>query len=114
MLTVYGIPNCDTVKKARMWLHASGIEYRFHDYKKSGVEAANLSRWIEAAGLDRILNRSGATFRKLPPGDRGTLDTEKAMALMVANPSMIRRPIVEDDGLLLVGFDPGIWADAFG
>ncbi|MBD3734766.1 MAG: arsenate reductase, partial [Sphingopyxis sp.] len=86
----YGIPNCDTVKKARVWLDAKGIAYTFHDYKKEGADPEKLAAWIDAAGLDKVLNRAGTTFRKLPDADKADLDAEKAIALMVANPSMIK------------------------
>lgn len=112
--TVYGIPNCDTVKKARVWLDARGIAYAFHDYKKLGADPARLSGWIAAAGLDSVLNRSGTTFRKLPDADKAGVDTAKAVALMVAQPSLIRRPIVEYPGGLLIGFREAVWVDALG
>ncbi|AXB75574.1 arsenate reductase [Novosphingobium sp. P6W] len=110
----YGIPNCDTVKKARTWLDAKGIAFTFHDYKKEGVDAENLAAWIDAAGLDKVLNRAGTTFRKLPDADKADLDPAKAIALMVANPSMIKRPVVTHPGGILVGFKEPEWAAAFG
>ncbi len=109
---LYGIPNCDTVKKARIWLDAQGIAYAFHDYKKAGADPVRLASWIAAAGLDRVLNRSGTTFRKLPPPQREGLDSAGAIALMVAQPSCIKRPIVEHPGGLLVGFTAAEWAEA--
>ncbi|MFT4057642.1 MAG: arsenate reductase [Novosphingobium sp.] len=109
----YGIPNCDTVKKARVWLDAKGIAYTFHDYKKEGADAGKLAEWIDAAGLDKVLNRAGTTFRKLPEADKADLDAGKAIALMVANPSMIKRPVVEHPGGVLVGFKEPEWAAAF-
>lgn len=111
--TLYGIPNCDSVKKARAWLDARGVAYVFRDYKKAGVDAAQVARWVELAGLDKVLNRAGTTFRKLPDADKTDLDVAKAVALMVANPSTIKRPIVEHPGGLLVGFKPDAWAAAF-
>ena len=108
-LTLYGIPNCDTVKKARTWLDRRGIAYTFHDYKKAGAEAAKLAAWCEAAGWDKVLNRAGTTFKKLPDADKADLDQAKAMALMTANPSCIKRPIVEHPGGLLVGFSEAEW-----
>lgn len=111
---VYGIPNCDTVKKARVWLDAQGIAYVFHDYKKEGADAGKLAAWIDAAGLDKVLNRAGTTFRKLPDADKADLDTAKAVALMVANPSTIKRPVVEHPGGVLVGFKEPEWAAALG
>lgn len=118
-ITLYGIPNCDTVKKARVWLDARGIAHAFHDYKKLGADPARLAGWIEAAGLDTVLNRSGTTFRKLSDAekaglDRAGLDVARAVALMVAQPSLIRRPIVEYPGGLLVGFREPAWVDVFG
>lgn len=114
MMTLYGIPNCDTVKKARTWLEARGIAYAFHDYKKAGADAGQVAHWVEAAGLDRVLNRAGTTFRKLPEADKAGIDAAKAVALMVAQPSLIKRPIVEYSGGLLVGFKEAQWAEALG
>lgn len=111
-VTVYGIPGCDTVKKARNWLDANGVAYVFHDYKKAGIEPERLTAWIAAAGLDKVLNRAGTTFRKLPEAERATLDEAGAVDLMVAQPSCIKRPIVEHAGGLLVGFKPPEWEDA--
>ena len=113
MVTVYGIPNCDTVKKARAWLAARGVNYTFHDYKKAGIDADRLTGWIDAVGLDVVLNRAGTTFRKLPEAERADLDAARAVALMVANPSCIKRPIVEYPGGLLVGFREPAWDAAF-
>ncbi|RHW18093.1 arsenate reductase [Sphingomonas gilva] len=110
--TLYGIPNCDTVKKARAWLDGRGRGHAFHDYKKAGVDAARLRRWIDVVGWEALLNRAGTTFRKLPDADKAGLDAGKAVALMLAQPSMIKRPVVEHDGQLLVGFKPDQWADA--
>ena len=113
-ITLYGIPNCDTVKKARGWLDGRGIAYAFHDYKKAGADAAQVGRWVAAAGLDKVLNRAGTTFRKLPEESREGLDEGRAVALMVANPSCIKRPVVEHPGGLLVGFKPDEWAAVLG
>ena len=112
-VTLYGIPNCDTVKKARDWLAGKGIAYAFHDYKKAGADPARIAGWIEVAGLDKVLNRAGTTFRKLPESEREGLDSARAVALMAANPSCIKRPIVEHPGGLLVGFKPDEWQAAF-
>lgn len=109
---VYGIPNCDTVKKARTWLDANGIAYAFHDYKKEGADPARLAKWAEAVGWEPLLNRAGTTFRKLDEADRADIDAAKALALMEAQPSLIKRPVVEYRGGLLVGFKPEIWAAA--
>ena len=108
-ITLYGIPNCDTVKKARSWLDAAGIAYAFHDYKKAGADTRKLAAWCDVAGWDRVLNRAGTTFRKLPEADKADLDLTRAVALMVANPSCIKRPIVEHPGGLLVGFKSDEW-----
>jgi arsenate reductase (glutaredoxin) len=111
-VTLYGIANCDTVKKSRAWLDAEGIAYAFHDYKKQGADPAKIARWVEARGWETVLNRSGTTFRKLPDADKTGLDAARAVALMAANPSAIRRPVVEHAGGLLVGFKPEEWAAA--
>jgi len=112
-VTVYGIPNCDTVKKARTWLDAQGIAYDFHDYKKQGADPDRLQAWIEAKGWETILNRAGTTFRKLDDAQKAGLDADKAIALMVSQPSMIKRPVVEYPGGLLVGFKEAEWSGAF-
>lgn len=112
LLTVYGIKNCDTVKKARAWLADAGIASDFHDYKASGIDAARLSRWVAEHGWETVLNRAGTTFRALPEADKHTLDVEKAIALMLAQPSMIKRPVLEGEGKLLIGFKPEAWAAA--
>lgn len=113
-VTLYGIPNCDTVKKARDWLDAHHIAYVFHDYKKLGADPAKLAAWAEAAGWEKVLNRSGTTFRKLSDADKTGLDAAKAVAVMTANPSCIKRPVVEHPGGLLVGFAPADWEGALG
>lgn len=110
----YGIPNCDTVKRARAWLAASGLAYRFHDYKKDGADPVKLTCWADAAGWETLLNTRGTTFRKLPEADRASIDRNKALALMEAHPSLIKRPVVEHPGGLLVGFDADRWAQALG
>src|SRR5690606_13942574 len=102
-VTIYGIKNCDTMKKARRWLDEHGVEHAFHDYKKDGIDAARLARWSDAAGWERLLNRAGTTFRKLPDTDKHALDERKAVELMLAQPSMIKRPVVEADSRVLVG-----------
>ncbi|EGD60066.1 hypothetical protein Y88_1940 [Novosphingobium nitrogenifigens DSM 19370] len=111
-ITLYGIPNCDTVKKARTWLETRGIAYAFHDYKKAGAKPEQLARWVEVAGLDKVLNRAGTTFRKLDPADKTGIDDAKGVMLMAAQPSLIKRPIVEYPGGLLVGFRDAEWAAA--
>ncbi|MEZ5613607.1 MAG: arsenate reductase [Rhodocyclaceae bacterium] len=109
MTTIYGIRNCDTMKKAFAWLDAHGVAYAFHDYKKLGADAALLKKWAARAGWESLINTRGPSFRKLPPEKRENLTAQKAFALMLENPSMIRRPIVEAGSALLIGFD----ADAF-
>jgi Spx/MgsR family transcriptional regulator len=110
----YGISNCDTVKRARAWLEANGIAYTFHDYKKEGADPAKLRAWIAAKGWETVLNRRGTAFRKLDPAQTADLDADKAVTVMVANPSTIKRPVVEHPGGLLVGFDPAEWETKVG
>ncbi len=107
MLTVYGIPNCDTVKKARTWLAAQGLEFQFHDYKKQGVPADRLDAWIKSVGWEVLVNRQGTTWRKLDDAIKaGVNDADSAKALMLANASVIKRPVIEQDGQVkVVGFD---------
>ncbi len=113
-ITLYGIPNCDTVRKARAWLDAQGIAYDFHDYKKAGVTAAKVKAWCKVLGWETVLNRAGTTFRKLPDAAKADLDQGKAIALMIEQPSMIKRPVVEYAGGLLIGFKQAAWETAFG
>lgn len=113
MVTMYGIPNCDTVKKARVWLEAKGVDYAFHDYKKAGIDRARLEAWVKELGWETVLNRAGTTFRKLPEADKANLDAAKAIDLMLAQPSMIKRPIVDLGGRRIAGFKPDIYAAAF-
>ncbi|MEQ1580554.1 MAG: ArsC family reductase [Steroidobacteraceae bacterium] len=101
---VYGIKSCDTMKKARTWLDANGVVYDFHDYKVAGVDADDLKRWVKALGWEVLLNRAGTTFRKLPDADKEGLTEAKAIKLMLAQPSMIKRPVLEKGKTLLVGF----------
>jgi arsenate reductase (glutaredoxin) len=108
-VTLFGIPNCDTVKKARVYLDGRGVAYQFHDYKKAGVEEADLKRWAKQVGWEVLLNKAGTTFKKLPDADKAGIDEAKAIALMLANPSMIKRPVVEGGNTLLVGFKPEIY-----
>ena len=112
-VTVYGIPNCDSVRKARAWLSAHGVENRFHDYKKLGIDRVRLARWADAAGWEALLNRSGTTFRGLPEQDRADIGREGALALMAAHPSLIKRPVVAHRDGLLVGFKPETYQRAF-
>lgn len=108
--SLYGIPNCDTMKKARAWLESQGIEYRFHDYKKDGIDAARLSAWSKVVGWETLLNRAGTTFRRLPDEAKRNLDERKALKLMLEQPSMIKRPVFEQGKTLLVGFSPEKYA----
>lgn len=109
-ISFFGIPNCDTVKKARAWLDANAIAYEFHDYKKEGADAARLARWAGLVGWEKLLNRAGTSFRKLDVADKADIDEEKALRLMVASPSLIKRPVVELPGGILVGFKAEDWA----
>jgi len=111
-ITLYGITNCDTVKKARAWLAGQDVAYDFHDFKKAGVPAAGLDRWLRAAGWEKLLNRQGTTWRKLDSNAQLQAGNESgARALMLSQPSVIKRPVVEwGDGQVTVGFDPGAWA----
>jgi Spx/MgsR family transcriptional regulator len=111
--TIYGIKNCDTMKKARTWLEGHGVAYDFHDYKAVGIDRAHLERWIDEAGWETVLNRAGTTFRKLPDAAREGLNREKAIALMLDQPSMIKRPVLEADDKLLIGFKPEIYERTF-
>ncbi len=112
-VTIYGIKNCDTMKKARAWLDKHGVAYDFHDYKSAGIEPERLQRWSKKVGWETLLNRAGTTFRKLPEKDKQALDARKAMALMLAQPSMIKRPVLDlGGGKLLVGFKPEAYSEA--
>jgi len=113
-IRMYGIRNCDTVKKARAWLDARGLAYDFHDYKTAGIEEARLRGWAAELGWEKLLNRSGTTFRALPESDKAGIDKDKAIALMLAQPSMIRRPVADLGDRRLVGFDAAAWAAALG
>ena len=112
-IRLYGIKNCDTMKKARAWLDTRGVAYHFHDYKIDGIAKEKLKHWCDELGWETLLNRAGTTFRKLPNADRVGLSERKAVALMLAQPSMIKRPVLEtDDGKLLAGFKPDIYSEA--
>ncbi|MDY7096788.1 MAG: ArsC family reductase [Pseudomonadota bacterium] len=109
----YGIPNCDTVKKARKWLDANGIDYAFHDYKKEGADAGKVESWIADKGVETVLNKRGTTFRKLSDEEKAqAADSHGAVTLLVQNPSMIKRPVVEHEGGFLVGFKEDEWSAA--
>lgn len=114
MATMYGIKNCDTIKKARTWLEANGIAYDFHDYKTAGIDEGRLRGWARELGWDKLLNRAGTTFRKLPEADREGLDEDKAVALMLTQPSMIKRPVLDLGDRRLLGFKPEAYQAAFG
>jgi Spx/MgsR family transcriptional regulator len=112
-VTIYGIPNCDTMKKARTWLDSHGIAYEFHDYKKAGIDEARLAAWSKTVGWETLFNRAGTTFRKLPDADKQSLTDKKAIALMINQPSLIKRPVLDlGCGKLLVGFKPDVYAEA--
>ena len=113
-VTIYGIKNCDTMKKARAWLDEHGVAYVFHDYKSAGIERATLERWVKDVGWEVLLNRAGTTFRALPDEKKEGLTETKAIALMLAQPSMIKRPVLVDGGRLVVGFKPERYPGAFG
>ena len=112
-VTLYGIRNCDTMKKARAWLDGQGIAYLFHDYKAAGIERSRLEAWADGLGWETLINRSGTTFRKLPDADRANLDRARVIALMLAQPSMIKRPVLEAGAAPIVGFNPERYAEAF-
>lgn len=113
-VTMYGIPNCDTIKKARTWLSEHGVAFTFHDYRKDGLDRALLDELIDRAGCETLLNRAGTTFRKLPEEDRVDLDRERATALMLAQPGMIKRPVLVAGAITEVGFKPDRYAALFG
>jgi arsenate reductase len=112
--TIYGIKNCDTMKKARAWLDAKGVAYDFHDYKTAGIAKEKLMGWSDRLGWEMLLNRAGTTFKKLPDVDKEGLTEKKALALMLAQPSMIKRPVLEAGGKLVVGFKPEIYEKEVG
>lgn len=112
-ITIYGIKNCDTMKKALAWLDAHGIVYEFHDYKKSGIVKAKLVAWCRTAGWEKVLNRAGPTFHKLPDTAKDHLTQDKAVDLMLSNPSMIKRPVLETGTALEIGFKPETYAVVF-
>lgn len=113
MITIHGIKACDTMKKARAWLDSHGVEYSFHDYKAQGIARETLESWVDQLGWEVLLNRAGTTFRKLPEADKTDLDRDRAIALMLAQPSMIKRPVLTTPAGLIVGFKPDIYAATF-
>ncbi|USI73654.1 ArsC family reductase [Sphingomonas morindae] len=112
MITLYGIKACDTMKKARAWLDAHGVAYAFHDYKTAGIDRARLESWVAEMGWETLLNRAGTSFRRLPEADKQGLDAPRAVALMLAQPSMIKRPVLDMGAARIVGFKPDLYADA--
>ena len=113
-ITIYGIRNCDTMKKARAWLDKHGVAYEFHDYKTAGIDRERLERWARAVGWETLLNRAGTTFRKLPDKDKASITEKKAIALMLDQPSMIKRPVLDMKGKLVVGFKSETYDQALG
>lgn len=111
--TLYGIRNCDTVRKARSWLDGRGIAYAFHDYKSAGVDRSQLTAWAAEFGWQKLLNRGGTTFRKLPDADKDGIDEGRAIALMLKQPSMIRRPLLDLGDRRMIGFDESLYSEAF-
>lgn len=112
--TLFGIRNCDTMKKARAWLDGAGIAYRFHDYKTAGIDRAMLAAWVAEHGWEKLLNRAGTTFRKLPEDAQARLDAGRAIDLMLAQPSMIKRPVLDIAGTRTVGFSAESYARLLG
>jgi arsenate reductase len=113
IVTIHGIKNCDTVKKARSWLEGRGVAHRFVDYRAEGLDAKDLARWEKAVGWERLLNKASTTFKDLPDYDKQGIDRAKAVALMQAHPTLIKRPVLDIDGTIMVGFKPDIYAQAF-
>jgi arsenate reductase len=114
MTTLYGIPNCDTMKKARKWLADNGVEYEFHDYKKLGIEKKKLNEWIKTVGWETLLNRRGMMWRKVPDDVKANIDEKSAIGLMLETPSIIKRPVLEAKGKVTVGFKPDLYEELFG
>lgn len=114
MTTLYGIPNCDTCRKARRWLDARSVEYRFHDLRRDGIDTSRIGDWLREAGADRVLNRRGTTWRKLAEADRERAAGAQLANLLAEQPTLIKRPVVETGDALLVGFDEDAWRNALG
>jgi len=110
MITLYGIPNCDTIKKARKWLKDNGVDYEFHDYKKLGVPEKELKNWVKQVGWETLLNKRGTTWRKLDDNTKNSVDEKSAIQIMLANPSIIKRPVLIKGQILLVGFSTNDYA----
>ncbi|MBZ9696718.1 MULTISPECIES: ArsC family reductase [Mesorhizobium] len=113
-ITMYGITNCDTIKKARVWLESHDLPYRFHDYRAEGIEAGKLNGWAGKVGWEKLLNKGSTSFRELPEADKQGLDEKKAKALMLAKPTMIRRPVLEIGDRVVVGFKPEVYEQTVG
>ncbi|RUX21016.1 ArsC family reductase [Mesorhizobium sp. M2A.F.Ca.ET.042.01.1.1] len=113
-ITMYGITTCDTIRKARVWLESHGVPYRFHDYRAEGIEAGKLDGWVGKVGWEKLLNKGSATFRELPEADKAGLDEKKAKKLMLAKPTMIKRPVLEVGERVFVGFKPEVYEEAVG
>jgi len=111
-ITMYGITTCDTIRKARVWLESQGVAYRFHDYRAEGIEAEKLNGWVGKVGWEKLLNKGSTTFRELPEADKAALDEKKAKKLMLAKPTMIKRPVLEVGDRILVGFKPEVYEEA--
>ncbi|HEX2585947.1 MAG TPA: ArsC family reductase [Steroidobacteraceae bacterium] len=111
MITIYGIKNCDTMKKARTWLDSHGVTHTFHDYKVTGVSRDKLEKWCKQVGWEILLNKAGTTFKKLPDADKQDLNEARAIDLMLNQPSMIKRPVLESGRQLVVGFKPNVYTD---
>lgn len=111
-ITMYGITTCDTIKKARVWLESRDVAYRFHDYRAEGLDAKRLDGWVGKVGWEVLLNKASTTFRELPDSDKQSLDVKKAKALMLANPTMVKRPVLEVGDRILVGFKPDVYQEA--
>ena len=114
MVTLYGISNCDTIRKAKKWLDAQGVDYRFHDFRKDGLERSRLESWAASVGWETLLNRRGMTWRKLDPADKADLNERKAIDLMLEHPAMIKRPVLQNGDAVLVGFNEQAYRDALG
>ena len=112
-ITIHGIKACDTMKKAFTWLDQQQIDYQFHDYKKAGAVEKDLKRWIKAFGWESVINRRGTSWKKLPEAERDSMTASTAVQAALNNPSLIKRPIIEGDGILELGFDPARWAEVF-
>ncbi|RRI05522.1 ArsC family reductase [Mesorhizobium tamadayense] len=113
-IVMYGITNCDTIKKARVWLESHDVAYRFHDYRAEGIEAQRLNGWVGKIGWEKLLNKASTTFRELSEKDKEALDEKKAKTLMLAKPTMIKRPVLEVGERILVGFKPEVYQEAVG